>query len=262
MHAIVADPGKQPSSCVEEECEMKRVLQLALVVLVGAATLAVQAQDTEQKNRRGQRGQFGNRGGFGQGGGTLALLSQKSVQQELKLTDDQIKKAEELLQKQRSGAGLRDVPRDQIREKMQELAKANQAALAEILKPEQTKRLREIALQRQGPMAIANPQVAEALKLTEDQKEKIRAIQRESFEGLRTGGRGGNFEEIRAKMAERRKESSEKIQNLLTDEQKAKWKELLGAPFTGEIERPQRGTGNRPGADSPRRSRRPAPNAN
>jgi hypothetical protein len=53
---------------------------------------------------------------------------------------------------------------------------------------------------------------------------------REAFQG---GGGGGG--EAREKLESLRKSSGEKIQALLTPEQQAKWKELVGEPFKGEL---------------------------
>ena len=127
---------------------------LALAVIVAAAPPAM-----------AQRG--GGRGpgfGGGRGGNSLGLLTQKSVQDELKLSDEQIKKATEQVEKQReSFAGLRDLSQEERQAKMQESAKANQALLAEILKEDQLNRFKEISLQQRGGQALADPEVAQAL---------------------------------------------------------------------------------------------------
>jgi len=181
-------------------------------------------------------------GGFG-GMGTLLLLGQKSVQEELKLSDEQVKKVTELQEKQReSFQGLRDLSQEERRTKMQEITKTQNEALAKILKPEQLKRAKQIALQQQMRFGLGfvlnNEEVAKALKITDEQRDKIREIQRSAFEEMRDLGRD---EEGRKKREEIRNATNEKVNGVLTAEQKTKLKELQGEPFKGKIEFPQFG---------------------
>lgn len=204
-------------------------------VLVVLAVLAILATPAFAQER--PRPGFG---GFG-GGGQVFLLQQKSVQAELKLTDEQIKKVAEI--KTPNPRDFQNVPREEIRKKMEEAAKANEKAVADILKPEQAKRLKQISLQQQGAQALNDAEVAKAVNLTDEQKQKIQAIQEDSFKTMRElfqPGGGGFNEETRKKMEDLRKTSNEKVMNLLTAEQKTKLKELTGEPFTGKIEPPRR----------------------
>jgi hypothetical protein len=217
-------------------------LVLAVVAMVSSSALAQERQQ-RQRGQRQQGQQRGQRGGFagGFGGGTLFLLNQKSVQDELKLSDEQVKKAKELSDKQReSFGGLRNLGQEERRTKMQEQAKATDKAVTELLKPEQLKRVKQISLQQQGGRALSNPEVATALKLTDEQKDKLKTIQEETrtARGQR-GQRGQRTEEERKKLEEARKATNEKMMNILTGEQKTKLKELTGEPFKGEITRPQ-----------------------
>ena len=59
---------------------------------------------------------------------------------------------------------------------MQELHKENEKSVAKILKPEQFKRLKQISYQQQGGRAFTDPEVAKALRLTEEQQKTIREI--------------------------------------------------------------------------------------
>jgi hypothetical protein len=180
-----------------------------------------------------QRG--GGRGG--RGGGGLMLLTQDSVQAELKLSDDQKKQLGDELAKQREAfSGLQDLSREERQTKFAELQKEGQAAIGKVLNAEQQTRLKQITLQQRGPQALADAEVATAVGLTDEQKQKVEAISqevrgamREAFQG---GGGGG---EAREKLEALRKSSGEKIQALLTPEQQAKWKELTGEPFKGEL---------------------------
>jgi Spy/CpxP family protein refolding chaperone len=208
---------------------MKRLapITLALAVVALAASPAL-AQ---------QRGPFG--GGFG--ASPLMLLGQKSVQEELKLTDEQVKQVTELQEKQRANRpDFQGLGREEIQKKMAELRKTENEAIAKILKPEQLKRAKQIALQQQVRFGIGfalnNEEIAKSLKITDEQKEKLREIQgkaREQMQGL------GRDEEGAKKRQEIMKATNEKVEGVLTAEQKTKLKGLQGEPFKGEIRRPQ-----------------------
>lgn len=210
----------------------KLALTLSAVVLM---SLPAQAQQG--------RG-FG--GGMGMGGGML--LRNASVQKEIKATEDQVSKlnalAEDLQAKGRENfEKLRDLGDDERREKMQEYARTTQAeinkGLAEILKPEQSKRFHQIQAQSAGIQAFSMPRVAEALKLTDEQKEKLRELNMSQFQAM--GELREQFQNDREgamkKMAEIRKEGMTKAVALLTDAQKDAWKTLTGDPFEVVFER-------------------------
>jgi Spy/CpxP family protein refolding chaperone len=203
------------------------------------------------------------RPGAGSGAGIsgLTLLGNKSVQEELKLTDDQVKKVTDLAKKQGTARqALRELEGEERAKKMQEMAKEGDKMVAEILKPEQAKRLKQIQLQQQGSQAFNNPEVAKELKFTDEQKSKLREIQQDAEKqraALRQPGGGGDRTEAFKKMSEINKATTEKAMALLTPEQQATWKTLAGEPFKGEIRLFQGGggrPGGRPGAPPPNRS--------
>jgi Spy/CpxP family protein refolding chaperone len=201
---------------------MRRLAQLVLA-LAALALLAGPAL--------AQRG----RGMFG-GGSPAMLLTQKSVQEELKLTPEQVKKVEAFAAKQRETfQGLRDLDQDARREKMQQLAKEGEQTVKDTLNADQQKRLRQISLQQQGAFALANPQIAKKLGLSDDQQAKIKDVMADAQEKMRDAFQGGFNDETRKKMQEIRKETNTKALAVLTDEQKAKWKAMTGKRFTGEI---------------------------
>jgi hypothetical protein len=173
-----------------------------------------------------------------QGGINAAvLLNQKSVQAELKLSDEQSKKAMAEFRKLTTARqAARDLEGEDRLKKIEEQNRECEKAVQEILKPDQAKRFRQILLQEQGIQTFFRPEVVSALGITKEQKEKIQAIQEESrkqVKGLRQPG--GDREKIQKKMAELTKAGAEKVVKILTDDQKAKWKEMTGAPFTGEV---------------------------
>ena len=175
---------------------------------------------------------------------------------------DQTEKATEAVKKVRDKhadefAKLRDLPREEQAPERTELTKAineeTTKAVGEVLKPEQLTRLKQIELQRAGFMAYTRPEVQTALKLNDEQKEKVKTITeeankqiREAFGALGAGGTrpprgqggagrgqgGRGFGANNEKVTAIRKETGEKVVALLSDDQKKSWKELTGEPFT------------------------------
>jgi Spy/CpxP family protein refolding chaperone len=199
---------------------MRGLLKGALVLgLALAMASAVQAQ---------QRGR-----GFGPGG----MLQNEGVQKELKLTDEQKTKLREAMEKVREDNKdiLAKGFQDMTREDREKLAKDTNAAISKVLDEKQMKRFKQIGWQVGGANALNEPEVQKTLKLNDEQKKKLQDIiadsnkkMREAFQG------GGGFEKIQ----EIRKETQEKANGVLTDEQKKSWKEMLGEPF--EFQRRQR----------------------
>jgi Spy/CpxP family protein refolding chaperone len=183
------------------------------------------------------------RGGFGGGGGGF-LLANKSVQDELKLSQEQLDKIKEHNEKQMEKfQALKELPKEERKEKRQALAKEmtaeNEKFAKEILKPEQHKRFKQIEYQAAGLRAFEMPDVASALKLTDEQKEDIKKLQedtdRDIREMLKEGGKE-NFKENFKKAAGMRKDAMTKAVGLLKPEQKEEWKKLTGEPFEVRFE--------------------------
>lgn len=214
-----------------------RTLKMTLTALGLAALLASPA--------------WAQRGGRGFGFGPGMLLSNKSVQQELKLDDQQIEKAkglsEQVATKMRemreSLTGLEgQEQRDKATELMKPITEETNKAVAEILKPEQNKRFHQITLQQRGSQAFSTPEIQNDLKLTDEQKEKIKTILQEArpARGDFAKNAGGDREAAREKAMARRKETLDKVLATLTDDQKKAWNEKTGAPFEIKFEpRPQ-----------------------
>jgi Spy/CpxP family protein refolding chaperone len=231
------------------------VLALGLVAL-----LAAPAQTQAQQRKGAGRGGFGGPGGFGGGGGGVMLLTNKSVQQELKVSDDQASKLDALAQELREKQGeqfrkLQDVPQDERGAKMRELNQAIAAdvrkGVGEILKPAQVKRFDQVQLQQIGVLGVGQmPRIQESLKLTDEQKSKLGTIQEEQRAAVGEIMQGGGFNnpETRQKMADLRTKSNEKAMAVLTDSQKTTWNELIGEPFEIRLEGGPGGPGGPGGA--------------
>jgi Spy/CpxP family protein refolding chaperone len=215
-------------SFVERSFAMTRwptVFALALAgILVAVLSVQAQQNDGPPGGRRGGRGP-----GMGGPGGGLMILRLEKVQADLKLTDEQKEKLRGLGQEARGN-----------RENLDK-------QLAEILKPEQLARLKEIRLQVDGAGALSrNPEVAKALELTDDQKEKLQALQTEAREKMRDAMQGGEDltrEARMAKMTEMRKEMQTKALAVLTPEQQKKFEKMQGAKIEIDFSalRPQGG---------------------
>jgi Spy/CpxP family protein refolding chaperone len=218
-----------------------------LVAVVGTALIAATAI-AQDKGKRGFR--VGG-GGFG-GAATspVTLASDESVQKELGVSGDKASKLTSLRddlnaartkEYQTAGVNLQDFQSitNEQRQKMTEIGRKLNDEFApkvkELLTADQFKRLQQIQLQAnlafQGPPALNAPEVDSQLKLTEDQKQKLIAIntefqqkQRDLFTG--GGGRGGG--EAFTKL---RDERTAKTIDVLTPEQKEKLNALKGSAF-------------------------------
>ena len=195
-------------------------------------------------------GQGGGRrgGGMGRGGGGgLQLLRIPEVQRELKMTPEQIAKIEpaqaalrQSLQGQ-GGGNPGQASREERQAMMARMRDAQTKAVNGILDATQQKRFRQLELQRQGANALTTRKdVADELKLTEVQQKDIVEVQRRAEEDMQSAMAGVDFRNMSpeerqamgAKMQAAQKATDEKITALLTDAQKAQWKEMQGAPFT------------------------------
>jgi hypothetical protein len=236
-----------------------------------------------QERGRGGRGQ--GRGGFGGGfggglggGGPLALLAIEEVQKELKITDEQKKQIETLASEQRGagfggagggqGGNFRDLSPEERQKRIEEFRKQAEARAKEvdekikgILNADQSERLGELRLQREGINAFNRSEVADKLGLSKEQREKIAKLLEDARPGF---GRGGGFgagggrggagrgasEEERAKAIQEARERREKLSadvlGVLNDGQKAAWEEMQGKKF--DFPEPQR-RGGRGGRD-------------
>jgi Spy/CpxP family protein refolding chaperone len=178
---------------------------------------------------------FAQRGGgqFQQGGANL--LRRPEVQTELKLTEAQKGQVEAMLQQQREQrqaagqGGLRNLTPEQRQARVtEEINRVNA-----ILNADQQKRFKQISLQQQGLSALALPSMAQEMKLTDAQSAKIRELIQERTTALQTLAQnaGDDRQGLRTKTEELRKSSDAKIEAVLTDAQKAQWKDMLGTPF-------------------------------
>lgn len=107
--------------------------------------------------------------------------------------------------------------------------------VSEVLSNDQKKRLDQILLQTAGLLCVTRPRVAKELKLSEEQKKRAAQMQQEARDEVEDLIHVTSDKQKDAKARELRETSDKRLMELLTDDQEAKWKELTGAPFRGEI---------------------------
>jgi serine/threonine protein kinase len=174
-----------------------------------------------------------------QGAGQLFLLNEQAVLEDLRLSPDQRSGIADLskrrtVQLQDSFRDFHRLSSDERRERFLIVARSSEAAVAEILSPEKLVRLRQIALQSQAPMVFRDADIAAVLKLTAEQRERIRAIEAETFgRGRRVGDAPGAPKKSREEL--RRLAVQEIQEEVLTEVQQEKWKEMTGEPFQGPM---------------------------
>ncbi len=173
------------------------------------------------------------------------LIFRDQVQVELKLSDDQRRKL-------MAHFGRHVQPTMQLFEKIKDLGpeererdlqayrrKAEEklsAQLKGVLDAGQQARMFQLQLQQAGAFALLGQNEAFLkLKITDKQRMKfmevVQAMQEKIQTVIRESQPGAMPDEIRAKVMKIREEHEGKIEAILTSEQNAQWKELLGKPF-------------------------------
>jgi hypothetical protein len=201
--------------------------------------------------------------GMGRGGfGPAQLVQNKSVQEELKIDADQAKKVKETLDKVREdlkdeyakfGRGS-DASQEERAAARKKTGEAETKALKDVLKDDQVKRLQQIQRQLMGLAIFDDPDVQKELKLTDEQKDKIKDIQKDlqkERDAIFPPGEKpdfSKFQENQKKLQGITKEAMDNASKALKDDQKKTLKELTGAAF--EIKFDFGGRGGKP--DKPR----------
>jgi hypothetical protein len=181
-----------------------------------------------------------------------SLLMNKSVQQELKVEQGQIDKATEAFQKLDEDnkdllAKIRDrsLPAKERVEARLKVYDGSRKIVAEILTPEQLKRLQQIHLQRAGVNAFTLtyppvfPDAQKALNLTDKQKAELKALRakevEERYQIIKQGV--NNPAEYNEKTEAVLKDKLEAGLKVLTEEQRKTSNELVGKPFKFKSDR-------------------------
>jgi hypothetical protein len=164
----------------------------------------------------------------------LILLRQKSVQEELKVSDDLKKQINDFTEKQHE-AFLKSAKLDEAERKAKHEAmeKENAKFLKDSLSAAQVKRLDQIAMQFAALHHLLKPENSRALKLNDEQLDKLKDLQKDSRSELEKviTSKEGRTE----KLAKLRADTRTKILAILNDAQKEQVREMAGPPFMGEI---------------------------
>lgn len=236
---------------------------LSLGATIGFTQVGQGGQHAAAKDGNAQHQAGAKMGQHGGGGGHhgmmvgATLLQRPDVLAELSLNEDQTEALGTLLQhvremamagqeghaaksegheaKAEGHAATGDATHDG-QKAMQDRMQRFNAALGEIFTESQFKRFHQLTGQWQGPIAVANPHVAEMLGLSEAQIAQIHEVQADHqksmaarSEALDSAGPAPAMS--REEMAKVRKEIGKHILNVLTSDQRAQWKKMLGKPF-------------------------------
>lgn len=219
---------------------MNRTIRCTVLLSCLLAMIMMLANQAQAQQRRVSWRFYDNNYAVG-----IALLQAEKVQVELKLNDDQIKKAadisEELSEEMREL--YTSVPRDQwrergddLRKKVNEIAKAAALKMADSMDEAQKNRWLEVALQARGPAALPDDYLVEHLKLDDAQIKKLNDLntaQREKmFELFRQSREQGiSREESAKKFAALVDETNKQRLDVLSDDQKAAFQKMQGEKF-------------------------------
>jgi Spy/CpxP family protein refolding chaperone len=197
------------------------------LLALAVATLSFTAIAQAQQGRRG--GRFGRL--FTLPKVTLAQLEE--VRDELKLTDEHQKQIEQLNDELAEGmrTAFQDAGGDwdKMRAAMNKAQAEVNEKLDKLLDPTQRKRMQEIYIQVNGAGALQDESVAQALQLTDEQKEKLEEVRDQSRDDFMNAGLRDLDDEARAKKIEElTKSRDDKLVAVLTEEQRADFSEMKG----------------------------------
>jgi hypothetical protein len=166
----------------------------------------------------------------------LLLLRQKSIHKELELTPDQAAKIKQFTHAQSEAARkTRDLDAAERKEALGRLEQQNKEFLARTLSEKQSKRLHQIMMQFTALTQLTSPELARDLNLSDEQVQKLKALQKEARKELVALLSAKEREGKKEKFAKLREDTRTKILVILTDEQHRKVREIAGTPFEGEI---------------------------
>ncbi len=166
------------------------------------------------------------------------LLENQSVQKELKLSEEQIQRIKATMRDIRVKA-QKENRSPKTKEQMRIAGDEALQAVNVILKSDQLKRLKQIKLQQENIDALVDPEASKVLKLTDEQKTKVQAIQEEldkEINALFKPGSQVGFQAALTRRAILRRDSLDKGLALLDADQMKAWAELAGEPFELKLE--------------------------
>jgi serine/threonine protein kinase len=163
------------------------------------------------------------------GAGQIYLVCEPAVQDDLRLSPDQRNRVAEVKKRAEVSSQMIFRPNHRMtpavrRDRIVAQARATEADLVTILSPDQMTRLKQISLQRQGLSAFHEPDVVSELKLTADQRDRIRTIEFNSM--VRPPGSPPRQPQQTYRSAMRSVNTT-----VLAPDQRARWQKMVGEPF-------------------------------
>jgi len=166
----------------------------------------------------------------------ILLLRQKSVREELKLNDAAAEKIKTYSASQwKKAQDASKLSKSEQDAKFDEMAKENRQFLETNLNQSQRDRLEQITLQVAGLSCITRPRIADRLKLTAEQKTKAKELQKEANEDLEKLVKSNDSQDRKQEITKLWDKNESRVNQLLTDSQKATWKQMTGHEFKGEF---------------------------
>jgi hypothetical protein len=166
----------------------------------------------------------------------LLLLRQKSVQKELKLDADVVKKIMAFTQKQSDAAKKAlDLGEAERKKAFGKLAKENEKFLTDTLTEKQAKRLDQLKMRFTALRELLKPDMVKELGLDDKQVTKLKELHTQARKALVELLQSKEREGKSKKLEKLREAARTKVLAILTDAQKKKLREKLGPPFKGEI---------------------------
>lgn len=164
-----------------------------------------------------------------------ALLTIREVQEELKLTDDQLKElvgeARALNQNVQPELKIASRSRDgNAYADLNKRIKEREQPLMDKLTDDQKKRLVQLNYQRLGVQALKHVDVRHELQVTDEQMTAYEKV-RSEMQDVRSISSIRNRDEATAKLKESKERFEKAMDAILTDDQKQKLKEMRGEPF-------------------------------
>jgi Spy/CpxP family protein refolding chaperone len=222
---------------------MMRSLRIVSIVAVSLAALAV-ADTAWAQPGPGPGGRGPGFGGMFRQSVSMMygmLLNSQTVQKDLDLVADQKAKIKEINDKADAArrelfSGMRDLTQEERQakfqenmKKMQDLGEKTAKDVEGVLLPDQLKRLRGIAIQRMGVLALTDKSVQTGLKLTDDQVAKIKSIRDDTMKKMGDlFNSGGSRDEMRKKRQDITKEAEKNAMDVLTADQKTALETMKG----------------------------------
>ena len=204
---------------------------LRLAALLGAFLIFITQDAEAQRPRRG----FGGPG---------FLLTTPEVQRELRLSEAQIDQLKQLGQEmgakaQESFRAVQNLSREERFRRFRAFDAEWHRRIGDILNKGQNERLAQLNLQLQGQRALGRKEVADELRLSAEQRQRIDDIldgERDAFRQAFESFKGGTMtpdqrEEIDRKFREVRAQTDARLNGALTEGQRRQWQSMLGAPF-------------------------------